>query len=188
MQGTWVCPLSGEDSTCCVSWFRHGLEKNFQTWNRMRGIKVYQCGRHCENSRPAQGRTGTEHGSLVHFYTQGTRSGIGVLWVICWLNEACILGWGRVRQIPSSYGIGRETGYTDQEDMQSVNSYSMGEGKTIRVWFLSCIPRPSLVLSTLSSLGHYTMEQLTLCVITLEAHALEPELRSHHHEKPEHCN
>jgi len=92
------------------------------------------------------------------------------------LDEARILGWGRVRQIPSPYGIGRETGYTDQEDMKSVNSYSMGEGKMIRVWFFSCIPRPSLVLSALSSLGHYTMEQLSLCAITSEARALEPVL------------
>ena len=42
-----------------------------------------------------------EQGSLVHSYTQGTRSGIGVLQVICWLDEARILGGGRVRQIPS---------------------------------------------------------------------------------------
>ena len=39
----------------------------------------------------------------------------------------------------------------------SINSYDMGEGRTIRVWFFcSCIPRPSLVLSALSSLGHHT--------------------------------
>ena len=32
----------------------------------------------------------------------------------------------------------------------------MGEERTIRVWFFcSCIPRPSLVLSALSSLGHH---------------------------------
>ena len=34
-------------------------------------------------SGPAQGRTDVEQGSLVHFNTQGTRSGIEVLWVIC---------------------------------------------------------------------------------------------------------
>ena len=33
--------------------------------------------------QPAQGRTDLEQGSLVHFYSQGTRNGIGVLWVIC---------------------------------------------------------------------------------------------------------
>ena len=42
----------------------------------------------------AQGRTDVEQGSLVHFYSQGTRSGIGVLWVICWLDEACTV-WGK---------------------------------------------------------------------------------------------
>ena len=43
-----------------------------------------------------------EQGSLVHFYTQGTRSWITVFWAICWLYEACILDGGRVRQTPSS--------------------------------------------------------------------------------------
>ena len=44
-------------------------------------------------------------------------------------------------------GVGGETGYTAQEDLKSVNSYNMGEGKMIRVWFFrSCISRPSLVL------------------------------------------
>ena len=51
---------------------------------------------------------------------------------------------------------GGETGYTAQEALKSVNSYNMGEGRTIRVWcFRSCIPRPSLVLSVLSFLGHH---------------------------------
>ena len=47
-------------------------------------------------------------------------------------------------------GVGGETGYTAQEDLKSINSYNMGEGKMIRDWFFhSCISRPSLVLSTL---------------------------------------
>ena len=55
---------------------------------------------------------------------------------------------GRVRQIPSPFAVGGETGYTAQEDLKSVNSHNMGEGRTIRVWFFcSCLPRPSLVLS-----------------------------------------
>jgi len=62
-------------------------------------------------------------------------------------------GWrgvGRVRKIPSPCGVGGETGYTGQEEPKSINSYNMGEGKTIRVWFFySRIPRPSLVLSAL---------------------------------------
>jgi len=67
-------------------------------------------------------------------------------------------GWGESRaQMPSPYGVGGETGYIAQEDLKSVNSYNMGEGRTIRVWFLhSCIPRPSLVLSALLPLGHHS--------------------------------
>ena len=65
-------------------------------------------------------------------------------------------GGGSVRQISSPYGVGGETGYSAQENPKSVNSYNVGEGRTIRVWFFrSCIPRPSLVLSALSSLGHH---------------------------------
>ena len=57
---------------------------------------------------------------------------------------------GRVRQIPSLFGVGGETGYAAQEDLKSIKSYSMGEGRTIRVWFFcSYILRPSLVLSAL---------------------------------------
>ena len=46
------------------------------------------------------------------FFTQGTRTGIRVLWVLCGLDEACILSGGRVRQIPSPHGVGGETGST----------------------------------------------------------------------------
>jgi len=74
-----------------------------------------------------------------------------------------VWGRGRVRQIPSPYRVGGETGYTAQKDLKSINSYNMGEGRTIRVWFFcSCIPRPSLVLSALSSLGHHNM-YTTIC-------------------------
>ena len=63
---------------------------------------------------------------------------------------------GGVRKISSPYGVGGETGYTAQENLKSINNYHMGEGRTIRVWFFcSCIPRPSVVLSALSSLGHH---------------------------------
>ena len=45
----------------------------------------------------------------------------------------------------------------------SINSYNMGEGRTIKVWFFSsCIPRPSLVLSALLSLGHHSYETFYL--------------------------
>jgi len=64
---------------------------------------------------------------------------------------------GRVRQIPSPYGVGEETDNTALEDLKSVNNYNMGEARMIRVWFFhSCFPRPSLVLSALLSLGHHS--------------------------------
>ena len=62
-------------------------------------------------------------------------------------------GW-RVRQRPSPYGVGGETGYIAQEDLKSVNSYNMGEGRMIRVWFSIPAFHSSLVLSALLSLGH----------------------------------
>ena len=62
---------------------------------------------------------------------------------------------GRIRHILSPYGVGGETGYTAQEDLKSINSDNMGEGRRIRVWFFhSCIPRSSLIFSALLSLGH----------------------------------
>ena len=36
---------------------------------------------------------------------------------------------GRVREIPSPYGVGEETGYTGQEDLKSINSYRTGNGR-----------------------------------------------------------
>ena len=43
-------------------------------------------------------------------------------------------------------GVGGETGNTAQEDLKSVDSYNMGEGRTIRVCCShSCISRPSLI-------------------------------------------
>ena len=66
------------------------------------------------------------------------------------MDEAPILGGGCVRKILSPYGVGGETVYTAQEDQKSINSYNMGERKMLRVLFFgSCIPRPSLVLSAL---------------------------------------
>ena len=69
------------------------------------------------------------------FFTQGTRTGIRVLWVLCGLDEACILSGGRVRQIPSPHGVGGETGYTAQGDLKPFKLKNMGVEKTIRVWF-----------------------------------------------------
>ena len=68
------------------------------------------------------------------------------------------MGGARVRQIPSPCGVGGEAGYTAQEDLKSMNSYNMGEGRTIRAWsFCSCIPSPTLVSSAFWSLGPHNL-------------------------------
>ena len=76
------------------------------------------------------------------------------------MDEAHIPGGEKSKaNIPSPYGVGGETGYSGQEDLKSTNSYNMGEGRMIRVWFFcSCIPRPSLLFSALSSLGHHRVD------------------------------
>ena len=55
----------------------------------------------------------------------------GVGWGSCesladWMRHVYWVG-GRVRQLPSPYGVAVERGYTAQEDLESVNSYNMGE-------------------------------------------------------------
>ena len=46
----------------------------------------------------------------------------------------------------------------------SVNSYNIGEGRRIRVWFFrSGIPRPSLVLSALLSLSQHNDHSYRYC-------------------------
>ena len=59
----------------------------------------------------------------------------------------------RVRQRPSPYGLGGETGCTAQEHLKSVSSYTMGEGRMIRVWFsfLYSFPLGFLCSSVLGS-------------------------------------
>lgn len=60
-----------------------------------RAIKYQEC-RHCQNNRSAQGeKADTEQGSLVHFYTQATRSGIGGLVGHLLMDEARTLGGGK---------------------------------------------------------------------------------------------
>ena len=60
-------------------------------------------------------------------------------------------GWGKIRA--NTFSLRGQRG---DSLYCSINSYNMGEGRTIRAWFFcSCIPRPSLVLSALSSLGHH---------------------------------
>ena len=67
----------------------------------------------------------------------------------------CAGGTGKANTF-SLYGVGGDTGYTAQEDLKSVNSYKVGEGRMVRVWFICpCIPRPSLVLTSLLSLGQH---------------------------------
>ena len=62
--------------------------------------------------------------------------------VICLLDEESILGGGKSKANTSSlWGRWGDRLYC------SINSYNMGEGRMIRVWFFhSCIPRPSLVI------------------------------------------
>ena len=62
-------------------WVRVGKELPDMRQNE-REIKFIRMG-DSYNSGPAQGKTDVEQGFLVHFYVQGTRSGIGVLQVIC---------------------------------------------------------------------------------------------------------
>jgi len=47
------------------------------------------------------------------------------------MDEAPILGGGRVRKIISPDGVGGETVYTAEEDLKSINSYNMGKGKML---------------------------------------------------------
>ena len=93
---------------------------------------------------------------LVHFYSQGTRNGMGSCWSLAdWMSHIYWMGKSKANTF-SLCKVGGETGYTAQEDLKSINSYNMGEGRMIRVlFFCSCIPRPALVLSALLSLGHH---------------------------------
>ena len=73
------------------------------------------------------------------------------------MDEAHILGGGKNKANTFSLWVRRETVYAAQEDLKSINSYNIGEGRTIRVeFFCSCIPRPSLVVSALSILSHHS--------------------------------
>ena len=59
------------------------------------------------------------------------------------MDEAPILGGGRVRKILSPYGVGGETVYTAEEDLKSINSYNMGEGTMLSVFFIRAFQDPS---------------------------------------------
>ena len=67
------------------------------------------------------------------------------------MDEACIQGWGKSKA--NTFSLCRvegETGYTVQEDLKSINSYNMREGRTIRVWF--SIPYSKTLLGLICSL------------------------------------
>ena len=73
-----------------VSWCMRRLEKNFQTQGKMKGDRsLLEWEMLLEQLGQAQGRTDIEQGSLVHFYTEGTRSGIGVF------VSHLLIGWGQ---------------------------------------------------------------------------------------------
>ena len=68
----------------------------------------------------------------------------------------CCSPWGRRELDTTEWLNWTEWGRRGHRLYCSINSYNVGEGRTIRVWFFhSCITRPSLVLSALSSLGHH---------------------------------
>ena len=85
-----------------------------------------------------------------------------------------LIGWGtytgfgeRKANTFSLCGVGGETGYTAQEDLKFINSYNMGEGRTIRVLFFPfLLPRPSLgfffFFPVLLSLGHHISQHQSL--------------------------
>ena len=84
-----------------------------------------------------QGRTDTEWGLFIHFYTQGTRREIEVLRVLCLLDGAGILSGQK-----SKANISSLWGRRGDRLHGSINSYNMGEGRMRRVWFFhSCIPK-----------------------------------------------
>ena len=68
--------------------------------------------------------------TVIHFYTLGVRNRVGVLRVICWLDEACILG--RRKSRANTFSLWGRRG---DRLYCSINSYNMGEGRMIRVWF-----------------------------------------------------
>ena len=59
-----------------------------------------------------------------------------------WIRHVYWMGKSKANTF-SLCKVGGETGYTAQEDLKSINSYDIGEGRMKRVWFFrSCIPKP----------------------------------------------
>ena len=134
-----------------MSWSGHRLEKNFQTWDRMRGkwslLEWETLLEQWTSSRENRRWTGVLIPLLYPGYKEWDEDLVGHL-LIGW---GMYTGWGKSRANTFSlWGRRGDRLYC------SINSYNMGEGRTI--WFFcSCIPRSSLVLSALLSLGHHSL-------------------------------
>ena len=84
-------------------------------------------------------RTGILSSPLYPWYKPWDRGLAGHL-LIGWGTYSL---WGKSKANTFFLCAVGETGYTAQENLKSVNSYNMGEGRMIRIWFFhSCIPRP----------------------------------------------
>ena len=70
------------DSLCVTVQAQVGKEFPDMRQNE-REIKFIGVGDAVRTAGQPKGEPTLNRDSLVHFYTQGTRSGIGVLWVIC---------------------------------------------------------------------------------------------------------
>ena len=105
-----------------------------QNERKIKFIRVGEAVRTRASSRENRCWTGV----LGPFLQPGFRSRIGVLRVICRLDEACILRGGNSKaETFSLYGVEGETGYTAQEDLKFFNSYNKGERGMIRGCFFS---------------------------------------------------
>ena len=152
---TYVLGPSSLLRTPELSWSMSGLEKNFQTLDRMRGKQSLLEWETLLEQQASSRENWHWTGVLTPLLYPGYKEWDGVLQVICWLDEACILD-GR-KSKANTFSLWGRSGdrYTAQEGLKSIKSYNLEEGRT-RVWFFCfCIPRPSLVLSALSSLGHH---------------------------------
>ena len=117
-----------------MSWSMCRLEKNFQTWGRMRRKWSLLEWEVLLEQQPSSRENQRWTGVLSSLLYPGHKEWIGIFRVICWLDEARILRGRRGRQ-GCPYGPGGQTGYTAQEDLKSVNSYNMGEGRKIKSGF-----------------------------------------------------
>ena len=126
---------------------------DFQNEREIKFIRVGDAVRTVSSSRENQCWTGVLSPLLYPGYKEWDRGLVGHL-LIGW---GMYTGWGKTRAKTFSLWGRRDRLYC------STNSCDMGEGRTIMSrFFCSCIPTPSLVLSALVSLGHYTSQGLKL--------------------------